>query len=95
MTNTLKVGLHTTVTNPSVKCASPQRVCAAHFTSQKNSARASRPYLSDIVLQLVVLLDVEACPLHPLVEEQQILSVSSVRVNILLQVTGRHGRSTL
>lgn len=69
----------------------PQR----SFPITKRLAVAKRLYLSDIILQLVVLLNVEACPFHPLVKEQQILSVSSVGVNILLQVTERHRRSTL
>lgn len=75
-------------------CKSP--VCLrCSFYITKHPAIAERPYLSDIILQLVVLLNVETCPFHPLVEEQQILSVSSVGVNILLQVMERHRRSTL
>lgn len=46
-----------------------------------------RPYLGNVVLQLVVLFNIEACPFHPLVKEQQILSVSGIWVNVLLQVT--------
>lgn len=60
------------------------------FYTTKDPAFTNRLYLSDIILQLVVLLNVEACPFHPLVEEQQILSVSSVRVNVLLQVMKTH-----
>lgn len=58
----------------------PGRFFYGHLTSD-------RLYLSYIILQLVVLLDVKACPFHPLVEEEQILPVSGVGVNILLQVT--------
>lgn len=47
---------------------------------------AKRLYLGDVVLQLVVLFNVEACPFHPLVKEQQILSVSGIGVNVLLRV---------
>lgn len=46
---------------------------------------SKRLYLGDVALQLVVLFDVEACPFHPLVKEQQILSVSGIGVNVLLR----------
>lgn len=63
-------------------------MCARHsFHIPKPFTK--RPYLSNVVLQLVVRFNIEACPFHPLVKEQQILSVSGVWVNVLLQVTER------
>lgn len=41
-------------------------------------------YLSDRILQLVVLLNVKACSLRSLMKEQQVLSVPGVWVNIFL-----------
>lgn len=75
---------------PRVKYANPQCVRGPPVTSQKTVAK--RPYLGNVVLQLVVLFNIEACPFHPLVKEQQILSVPGIWVNVLLQVTDRHGR---
>lgn len=50
-------------------------------------------YLSNSVLQFVVLFNVKACPLHSLVEEQEILSVSGIRVDVLLYVSKHNMRS--
>lgn len=63
------------------------------FYITKHPAFTEQLYLSDIILQLVVLLNVEACPFHPLVEEQQILPVSGVGINVLLQVTETRSQS--
>ena len=46
---------------------------------------ASTGYLCDVPSQLVVLLHVEACPLQPLVEEEQVLPVSGVGIDVLLR----------
>lgn len=71
----------------------PQCDCSAGFTLQNTQLSTEQLYLSDIILQLVVLLNVEACPFHPLVEEQQILPVSGVGINVLLQVTETRSQS--
>lgn len=56
---------------------------------------AERLYLGNVVLQLVVLFDIEACPFDSLVKEQQILSVSGIWVNVLLQVRDTEGQISL
>lgn len=54
------------------------------FKRMKRGFVCERAYLSNRILQFVVLRNVKACSLRSLMKEQQILSVPGVLVNIFL-----------